>query len=149
MSPDAFVGLGYAGLFAVSFLAATLLPLGSETAVAAMPLLGFSVPVVLAVATAGNTLGALTNYAVGRLGARTLAARWVEQHADALERGRRLYARWGAPVLFFSWVPVIGDPLTAVAGVLRAPLGSFLFWVTLGKLTRYAVVLGLVEAVAA
>ena len=142
MADDPLRGFGYLGLFVVSFLAATLLPLGSEAAVALLPALGYEPVAVLAVATAGNTLGALLNYAVGRAGARLVATRWLRREPEGLARAGRLYARWGAPLLLLSWLPAVGDPLTAVAGAAGTPLPAFLFWVALGKLVRYAVVLG-------
>lgn len=134
--------LGYAGLFAVSFLAATLLPLGSEAAVAAaMGAPNVDPAMVLAVATSGNALGAVVNYAVGRWGARIFFSRWVHTDPQFLEKTRRICRRWGAPVLFFAWVPVIGDPLTVAAGVVNMPLAPFLFWVVLGKGLRYLLVI--------
>ena len=133
--------LGYAGLFVVSFLAATLLPLGSETAVAAMGASAFHPGLVLAVATAGNTMGALVNYAVGRWGGQVLFSRWIEVEPAALEKTRNLCRRWGTPVLFFAWLPVVGDPLTMAAGALNLRLAPFLFWVVLGKGVRYLLVI--------
>ena len=147
MADDPLAGSGYAGLFVVSFLSATLLPLGSEAVVALLPALGYEPAAVLLVATVGNTLGALLNYAGGQAGARLVATRWWRRRDPGrLARARRLYARWGAPLLFLSWLPVVGDPLTAVAGAVGTPLPAFLLWVTLGKLVRYAVVLGVAGA---
>ncbi|MBI9084217.1 MAG: DedA family protein [Desulfobacterales bacterium] len=133
--------LGYAGLFIISFLAATLLPLGSEAAVAAMGASAFDPALVLTVATAGNSLGALVNYAVGRWGARVFFSRWLDVEPAALEKTRRICRRWGAPVLFFAWLPVIGDPLTVAAGIVNLRLAPFLFWVILGKGIRYLLVI--------
>ena len=123
-----------------------MLPLSSEAAVALLPALGYEPAAVLVVATFGNTLGALLNYAVGRVGVRLVAVRWLRRDPQGLARAGRLYARWGAPLLLLSWLPVVGDPLTAVAGALGTPLPAFLFWVALGKLFRYAVVLGVARA---
>ena len=138
--------LGYAGLFALAFLSATLLPLASEAAVAGAPALGLDPWAVLVVATAGNTLGACLNYWIGRRGARAVRARRGRAD-DRLERARRLFARWGTPLLFFSWLPVVGDPLTLVAGAAGAPFRSFALWVLAGKAARYAVVLGAARAI--
>lgn len=128
----------YATLFGWSFLAATILPLGSEPALFAMVAQGHSVSAVVAIATAGNYLGACTTYWVGRGAAGAMAAR---HGAGARERrAAALVSRWGQPVLILSWVPLIGDALVAAAGVARMPLGPFSFWVILGKALRYMAV---------
>ncbi len=136
---------GYAGLLAASFLAATVLPLSSEALVMAMAAGGFSYPGILTVATCGNVLGALVNYLAGRWGRRFWAGRRLRPPPDALLRAERFFGRWGSPVLFFAFAPVIGDPLTVAAGVLRIGLPVFLFWVTLGKALRYALLIAGVE----
>jgi membrane protein YqaA with SNARE-associated domain len=130
--------IAYATLFGWSFLAATILPLGSEPALFAMVVRGHSVSTVVGVATAGNYLGACTTYWVGRA-----AASAMETRHGAGARARRAEAlvnKWGQPVLILSWVPVIGDALVAAAGVARMPLGPFSFWVILGKTLRYVAV---------
>lgn len=137
---------GYLGLFAVSFLAATLFPLGSELFVALMPTLGYNSWLVLIFATAGNYLGSLTNYYVGKQGGRFLLSRYVRADPEKLQAARRLYGRWGVPVLFFSWVPVVGDMLTVISGTLGVNVWIFTFWVLLGKCLRYIFVLGISSA---
>jgi membrane protein YqaA with SNARE-associated domain len=130
--------VAYAALFGWSFLAATILPLGSEPALFAMVARGYSVPTVVAVATVGNYLGACTTYWVGRGAASAIGAR---HDAGAREqRAAALVSKWGQPVLILSWVPLIGDALVAAAGVARMPLGPFSFWVILGKALRYVAV---------
>ena len=132
---------GYMGLLATSFLAATLLPLSSEALVVAMAAGGFSAPGLLAVATCGNVLGAVANYLAGRWGRRFWADRHPGRPSPRLARAEHLFGRWGSPVLFFAFAPVIGDPLTVVAGVLRVAPVVFLFWVTLGKALRYGLLI--------
>ena len=132
---------GYVGLFAVSFLAATLFPMGSEAAVAAMAAPGFHHAAIFLVATLGNVLGALVNYGAGRYGRRFLFSRWIQLRPGRLARAEAFFAKYGSPVLFLSWVPVIGDPLTVAAGVLRVPMGRFTFWVTFGKALRYLLII--------
>ncbi len=134
---------GYLGLFMVSFLAATLLPLSSEAIVILMPSLGYDPWLILIVASAGNFLGSLTNYYVGRWGADFLLSRYLQVKPEKLQQAQTLYTRWGVPVLFFSWLPIIGDPLTVIGGLLKVKLWLFTFWVLLGKMLRYLVVLGL------
>jgi membrane protein YqaA with SNARE-associated domain len=128
----------YGGLFAWSFLAATVLPLSSEAALAY--LVGTSRQIVLPVlvATAGNYLGACTTYWLGRRASRALGGRRVGP-AKA-ERAARLLARYGGPALLLSWVPVVGDALVAGAGAVRMPFFGFSVWVAVGKGLRYLVV---------
>ena len=138
---------GYLGLFAVSFLAATILPFSSEVVVLLMPRLDYNTWLILIVATAGNYLGGLTNYYVGKKGSDFIFSRFIKIEPEKIERARGLYGRWGAPVTFFSWVPVIGDPLLVVAGMLDMNLLAFTFWVGLGKFLRYGFILGISDRV--
>ena len=94
-------------------------------------------------ATAGNVLGAVVNFALGRFFIRFEDRRWFPVSAPARAKAEALFARYGQPVLLFSWLPVIGDPLTLAAGLLRTPLIAFLFYVTIGKAARYAALLWL------
>ncbi len=132
---------GYLGLFVISFLAATLLPLGSEAAVVLMAVSDFDPPTLLVVATAGNSLGALMNYLVGKWGAAFVFSRYLQVDGAVLDRLERIYGRWGAPALFFAWLPIVGDPLTVAAGVLRINIYVFTFWVVLGKAFRYFILI--------
>ncbi len=141
MTSYLLLNFGYFGLFGISFLAATLLPLGSEAAVVLMAVSDADPWVVLGVATFGNSLGALVNYHVGKRGAEFLFARYVKIDRTALQRARNIYGKWGSPILFFAWLPVIGDPLTVAAGVLKVNVWLFLFWVVLGKGLRYLALL--------
>jgi membrane protein YqaA with SNARE-associated domain len=118
-------------LFVSSFLAATLLPGGSELvlfgALKLHPQLAWT---AVMVATAGNTLGALSSYAVGRV----------------LPRGKSLKGlatvqRYGSPILLLSWVPIIGDALCVAAGWLRINIGLVSLFIAVGKFARYAVIL--------
>jgi len=140
------VSLG--GLFLWSLLAATLLPLSSEAALAAAQASG-AAPAwqLLAVASAGNVLGAVINWVMGRYLLHFQGRRWFPFPAAAIEKAGIRFQRYGGPALLFSWVPVIGDPLTFAAGVLRYPLLPFLLLVAIGKTLRYAIVLGAVESV--
>ena len=130
----------YGGLFAAAFLAATLLPALSEALLAAL-LLGGQYPAwaLVAVAGAGNVGGSLVNYGLGRGLERFSGRRWFPVSPAALDRARRAYARHGRWVLLLSWLPVVGDPLTLVAGVMREKPWVFLLLVSLGKVGRYAV----------
>lgn len=137
--------LAILSLFFVSFLAATLLPLSSELALAALITEGSYHPAVLFFAASlGNILGSIVNYGLGRLGLRWQDCRWFPVSHAALTRAQSWFQRYGQWSLLLAWVPVIGDPLTLAAGVLRVRFGLFLLLVSLSKMGRYAVVVGLV-----
>jgi membrane protein YqaA with SNARE-associated domain len=151
-------GVGLPAVFMVSLLAATILPLGSEPV-----LLGYLAvfpemvwPAIL-VATVGNTLGGLVSYAMGA-GAHQVFGRWRQRkHASPTSisstharspapvpvltperaRAERWVQRFGAPVLLLAWLPVVGDPLCAVAGWLRLPFWSCVVYIAIGKFGRY------------
>lgn len=143
MSIDFFFQFGYLGLFAISFLAASLIPLSSEIFVLAMPPLGYNAWIVGLVATFGNFAGALTNYYIGLKGSDFVFARYFQIKEESRIKAENFYTRWGPVALFFSWVPFIGDPLTAVAGALHMNIWTFTFWVIIGKGFRYVVLLGI------
>lgn len=128
------------GLFGIAFIAATILPAQSEAALVGLLIAGKWSPLLLvAVASAGNVLGAVVNWALGRGVARFRHRRWFPVGEHALERATRWYHRWGRWSLLLSWAPIGGDALTVAAGVLREPLWSFLLLVTLAKAGRYLV----------
>jgi membrane protein YqaA with SNARE-associated domain len=132
--------IGYGGLFISALVAATLLPLQSEAVLAGLLVQGGRPVVVLvAVATAGNVLGSLVNWILGRSALRYRHARWFPVSGAQLARAQGWYGRYGRWSLLASWLPVVGDPLTLVAGILREPLPTFLLLVTVAKGVRYGV----------
>lgn len=135
---------GYLGLFIVSFLAASILPLSTEIFVIIMPTMGFNIWLVGIFATLGNYVGALTMYYMGWYGTDFVLSRYVTIEQDKIDRAQEWFARWGPPTLLLSWVPFIGDPLCAVAGSLKMPLITFTIWTIMGKSSRYIVLLGAV-----
>ena len=125
-------------LFTAALVAATLLPAQSEAVLVALLLEGaHPVWLLVAVATAGNVLGSAVNWALGRFLLRLRDTPWFPVSDRALSRAQDRYARWGRWSLLGSWLPVVGDPLTVVAGVMREPLLPFLALVTLSKGGRY------------
>ncbi|TFY89085.1 DedA family protein [Pseudomonas kairouanensis] len=136
--------MGYLGLFVAAFGAATLLPLQSEAVLVGLLLSGdYHLWLLLGVATLGNVLGSLVNWWLGRWVEHFKARRWFPVSDKQLHKARNHYARWGHWTLLLSWVPIIGDPLTLVAGVMREPLCRFLLLVTLAKSLRYGVLAAL------
>jgi membrane protein YqaA with SNARE-associated domain len=126
-------------LFATAFLAATLLPLQSEAVLIGLLLAAPEQALSLVgVASLGNTLGSVVNWALGRWIERWRERPWFPIGPATLARAEAWYRRWGRWSLMLSWAPFIGDPLTLVAGVLREPLPIFLLLVALAKTGRYA-----------
>lgn len=135
-----FAEFGYVGLFIAAFLAATILPLSSELVLSALLLSGSSPSTLIVVATTGNVLGSLTNYALGYWASFSLIKKWLKLSEDEFIRAEQRFKKYGILSLLLAWVPIIGDPLTVIAGVLRIRLLWFLLLVTAGKLLRYIVV---------
>ncbi|MGE8483014.1 YqaA family protein [Pseudomonas sp. FP1740] len=130
----------YIGLFLAAFGAASLLPLQSEAVLVGLLLSDrYWLWSLLAVATLGNVLGSLLNWWLGRGIDRFRERRWFPVSPRHLQQAQMHYLRYGHWSLLLSWVPIIGDPLTLVAGVMREPLGRFLMIVTLAKGARYSV----------
>ena len=134
MDDIAFLG----GLFAIAFVAATILPAQSEAALVGL-LVADTHPAILlvAVASIGNVLGAMVNWALGRGVERFRDRRWFPIGPAALDRATGWYRHWGRWSLLLSWAPIGGDALTVAAGVLREPLWSFIVLVTIAKAARY------------
>ncbi|MER9650837.1 YqaA family protein [Mesorhizobium sp. M0199] len=128
----------YGGLFLTAFAAATILPMQSEAALAGLLLTESYAPALLiASASAGNVLGSIVNWWLGRGVDRFRDRKWFPVKPSALTRATRWYQRYGRWSLLLSWLPLIGDPLTLVAGALREPFWSFLAIVTIAKVGRY------------
>lgn len=135
---------GFAALFLSALGAATVLPGSSEVVLVAMALSGVADRwALLIVATTGNVLGSLINWCMGRGVARWRERPWFPLSPSQHERVATLFNRFGWPSLLFAWLPVIGDPLTVVAGMSRMPVMPFLVLVAAGKAGRYAVILAL------
>jgi len=135
----------YLSLFGVSFLAATILPAYSEVLFAGLLAAGHDPWALWAWATAGNTLGAAVNWGLARGLLRFQDRRWFPFKADGLERAQRWFQRYGVWSLLMAWAPVGGDALTFVAGMMRVRFDVFLLLTGIGKGTRYAILLLLVD----
>ena len=131
---------GLPALLGVSFLAATLLPVASEWLLAALVVGRVEPSLAVAVATLGNTLGALTTWAVGVWGGPWLIERVLRIGTVEQQRAQHWYRRWGHWSLLLAWLPVVGDPLCLVGGLLREPAWRFTLLVAVGKAGRYAAV---------
>lgn len=128
----------FGGLFTSAFLAATVLPGSSEALLAGLLLAGREDPALLvAIATVGNVLGSVVNWVCGRFLSVYRDRRWFPVSPRRFDQAVGWFNRFGLWSLLFAWAPVVGDPLTVIAGTLRTPLLPFLVLVTLGKFARY------------
>jgi len=137
---ESFTELGYIGLFIAAFLAATILPLSSEVVLSGLLLSGFNPITSVCFATIGNVLGSVTNYALGYWASLGLIKKWFKLSEDEFIQAEQHFKKYGLISLLFAWVPIIGDPLTVIAGVLRIHLLWFVILVTIGKLLRYVAI---------
>ncbi|AKB16559.1 membrane protein YqaA, SNARE-associated domain [Methanosarcina thermophila] len=127
---------GYLNLFVLSFLASTILPLGSEALIIALIYQGFNPFAVVMVATSGNFLGSCTTYYLGLKG-RPVLEKYLSPPPEKLEKSEKFFKKYGLYTLLFTWVPGIGDVITMVAGLMKLPFRYFSVMVFLGKFGRY------------
>lgn len=128
----------YSGLFVAAFAAATILPLQSEAVLVGLLLSGnYPTALLIAVASAGNVLGSTANWLLGIGIERFKDRAWFPVSTERLAQAQRWYQRYGKWSLLGSWLPIIGDPLTVIAGVLKEPFWVFLILVTIAKVSRY------------
>ena len=117
---EEFVNYGYFGLFAAAFLAATILPVGSEPLFAMMIAMDFDIWLCLLFASVGNWLGGMTNYWLGRLGKIEWAKKYLKMSPEKFDKLRHNLAQYGAGMAFFSFLPLIGDLIAFGLGYVRA-----------------------------
>jgi membrane protein YqaA with SNARE-associated domain len=125
-----------AGLFIFTVISSSLIPFGlPEVVVIGMWVIGFEPISVMVVATVGGVIGSVINYYMGRAGNEYILHKFIKP--TKLKKAETLFNKYGPIVLLLAWVPFVGDPLTAVAGLLKYPAKFFLFYVTLGKFFRF------------
>ena len=131
----------YLSLFVISFLAATILPFSSELTLAGLiATSNYDNLLLLIVASIGNTLGSVVNWALGFYSRNLTTKKWFPFKETQIERSSKWFDKFGKLSLLFAWVPIIGDPLTLVAGLLRVKFFNFLILVMIGKISRYLVI---------
>ncbi len=128
---------GYIGLFITSFLASTVLPLGSEALVVVLIRNGFSLFMVVIIATLGNYLGACTSYYIGFKGRQDIIEKYLSISRATLEKADNWFQKYGTYSLLFTWLPIVGDAITVSGGILKLNFKTFTFYVIIGKLLRY------------
>jgi len=126
-------------LFFSALISSTLLPGGSEVLLLYRLNEGGNVIGLVLIATLGNVLGSLITYTMGRLANEAVHKKWLRISASQTERAEKWFKRYGKPSLLLAWLPIVGDPLCLIAGLLRCNFLAFLVLVTIGKCVRYAV----------
>lgn len=144
---EALAEYSYWGLFLASFLAATILPFSSEVVLAILLSQDLNLYLMVFTATAGNVLGSVVNYGAGAWGSRVLLAKFFKIQEKEIKRAENRFKKYGVISLLFAWVPIIGDPLTVAAGLLKVHFGLFLLLVGMGKFLRYIIVVWAVLSV--
>ncbi len=134
--------ISYFKLFLISFLAATILPFSSEIVLTTMYLSNlFETYLLLIFASLGNILGSITNWYLGKKITIFQDRKWFPVSPDQLDRSQKYFQKYGLWSLLLAWVPIIGDPLTLLAGVLNVRFSLFLILVSISKISRYLFIL--------
>ena len=128
----------YLSLFSISFLAATILPLSSELMLAGLiAKSNYDSLLLLIVASFGNVLGSVFNWTLGFYSRNLSTKKWFPFKDEQIEKSSKWFNKFGIWSLLFAWLPIIGDPLTLVSGLLRVKFINFVILVTIGKVFRY------------
>lgn len=133
--------MGYASLFFTALISATFFPLSSEALLATLLYHNYFPLLLWLVATSGNTLGSCINWYLGKQCLRWQDKKWFPIKPAQLERAQQHFQRYGIVSLLFAWLPIVGDPLTFIAGIMRVSFLKFFVLVGIGKGVRYALVI--------
>jgi membrane protein YqaA with SNARE-associated domain len=135
----------YLSLFFISFLAATVLPFSSELTLAGLiSTSNYDNLILLVVASFGNVLGSVFNWSLGFYSRNLSTKKWFPFKETQIERSSKWFSKFGKWSLLFAWLPIVGDPLTFVAGLLRVRFLDFIILVAIGKVSRYLIVFYLI-----
>ena len=135
----------YLSLFFISFLAATILPFSSELTLAGLiSTSNYDNLLLLVVASFGNILGSVVNWGLGFYSRNLSIKKWFPFKETQIERSSKWFSKFGKWSLLFAWLPIVGDPLTFVAGLLRVRFLDFIILVAIGKVSRYLIVFYLI-----
>ena len=131
----------YLSLFFVSFLSATILPFSSELTLAGLiSTSNYDNLLLLVFASFGNVLGSVFNWGLGFYARNLTIKKWFPFKETQIERSSKWFSKFGKWSLLFAWVPIVGDPLTFVAGLLRVRFLDFIILVAIGKVSRYLII---------
>ena len=131
----------YLSLFSISFLAATVLPFSSELTLAGLiSKSNYDNLLLLVVASFGNVLGSVFNWSLGFYSRNFTSKKWFPCKETQIERSSKWFSKFGKWSLLFAWAPIVGDPLTFVAGLLKVRFLDFIILVAIGKVSRYLII---------
>ena len=135
----------YLSLFFISFLAATILPFSSELTLAGLiSTSNYDNLLLLVFASFGNVLGSVFNWGLGFYARNLTIKKWFPFKETQIERSSKWFSKFGKWSLLFAWLPIVGDPLTFVAGLLRVRFSDFIILVAIGKVSRYLIIFYLI-----
>jgi len=137
----------YWTLFFSALISSTLMPGGSEALLSYLIIDGGNVYMLVAIATLGNVLGSLITYGMGRFLNQTFQNSRFRMNPKHLSTAETWFAKFGQPALIFAWLPIVGDPLCFIAGMMRSHVMLFVLLITIGKFLRYAVLAAIVGSV--
>ena len=130
--------IGYLSLFTISFLAATILPFSSELMLASMlSIENYNKTLLITFSSLGNILGSVFNWVLGFYFIKLQNKKWFPFNQEQISKSSQWFEKYGKWSLLFAWVPIIGDPLTFVAGTMKTKFFIFLILVGIGKISRY------------
>jgi len=138
---DGFVEYGYIGLFLAAFLAATILPFGSEFVFISLIALGFDSWTCVIIASVGNWLGGMTNYYLGRLGKIEWIEKYLKVDKGKIDRMQQWLKKKGAFMAFFSFMPVVGDLIALALGFMKSNIYIVNISMFFGKFIRYVLIM--------
>lgn len=131
---------GYIGLFLATFLAATVIPFSSEITVISLLLVGYNPVWVVIVASIGNTCGGMSTYYVGYLGKTKWLNKYFKIEEEKISKWKMKIQKWGAVLSFITWLPIIGDIISAALGFFKVNVWKVLFGMSVGRTTRFTIV---------
>lgn len=134
---ETFAEWGYIGLFAACFIAATLIPMASEIVLSLFILTNYDFTTSIIVASLGSWVGGMSSYYLGWLGRWDIVEKYSKLTKEKIKAYQSRIRKWGGLIAFFSWAPVVGDPLAVALGFFRINVYNVTFWMLIGKSIRF------------
>ena len=141
MDLTGFIEWGYLGMFLAGLLAGTVVPFSSEVVLVGLYVIGFKALPLLVIASIGNWIGGMTTYWVGMQGRTDWLEKYFRVSKEKIFNFKKRLDKWGSYWAFLSWVPVLGNVITAALGFFRVPILPVSIYMMIGKVVRYAVLL--------
>lgn len=138
---DTLIQFGPLGMFLAAFLAGSFFPFSSEAVMLALMAMGVNPWLLIAYGTAGNVLGSVFNYCVGRMGREEWFEKYLHVSPAQMDKARRFMRGRGAWMGFFAFIPILGSAITILLGLMRANVFVTFFSITVGKITRYVLLI--------